>query len=148
MEKRRKTNGIRFVLIAIFVAVIFIFGSNLEVVLRNVVYTYVPVDKAYYWIANMTIGLVFAFVVSNFKGTRKITLLLVFLTVTIGAECVIWHRPEVLKLLVKNTIDREKIFTEVIFLIKAVICFYIYTKVPDFFSTKEYKEKNKEDTSK
>ena len=96
----------------------------------------------------MTIGLVFAFVVSNFKGTRKITLLLVFLTVTIGAECVIWHRPEVLKLLVKNTIDREKIFTEVIFLIKAVICFYIYTKVPHFFSTKEYKEKNKEDTSK
>lgn len=148
MDRRRKTNWMRFVLIAIFVAVIFMLGSNTEVVLRNVVYTYVPTDKAYYWIANMVIGLVVAFVVSNFKGTSKITLLLVFLAVTLGTECVIWHRPEVAKLLVKNTIDREKIFNEAVFLIKAVICFYIYTRVPDFFPTREYKEKNKEDASK
>ncbi len=110
--KAKKT--VKFAVVAILIAMIFIVGANTPRVIKEMWKYVTEIDKGYMWIINIAIAAIVAFIVSRVPSRKaKVLSVVSFLLTVILAECIIWHIGEISAILMTTIAKRNWIYVGV-----------------------------------
>lgn len=120
-----------FVAVAVIVAIVLVSGvKSLTDILKSVWTFAMETDKGYMWIVNIVVAAFVAFLFSQSKAKGATVLAIVgFLLTAIICECLLWHRTEILGMIVANTFEQERLTNVGLGILASAVGFIVAEKV-------------------